>query len=256
MLRTLLIFGLLAGLCGGLVATGVARVVGEPPLDRAIAWEEAHAAAPGRDGDAHDHDHAIVSRSVQSGVGLLAGAAIYGTALGGLFALAFAAAYGRVSRVGPARTALALGLCAFVVLYLVPFLKYPANPPAVGHPDTIGERTALYLGMVAISALAALAALRLRRDLAARVRADVALLGAVATYLTVVIAGAAIMPAVDEVPAAFPATTLWDFRVASVAVQLAMWSVITLGFAVAAERRIAGVRTVRLPDGARLRSRG
>jgi predicted cobalt transporter CbtA len=253
MLRTLLMLGLVAGLCGGLVATGVARIVGEPPLDRAIAWEEAReSSAPHHHGDAHDH--AIVSRSVQSGVGLLAGALIYGTALGGVFSLVFAAAYGRVSRAGPARTALGLGAVAFVVLYLVPFLKYPPNPPGVGDPDTIGERTWLYLGMVAISVLAALAALRLRRDLAARLRPDVALLGAVATFLVVVIVGAMIMPAVDEVPAAFPATILWDFREASLAVQLAMWSSIALVFGAAAERRIMGAHTAQLADGAPLRS--
>jgi predicted cobalt transporter CbtA len=173
---------------------------------------------------------------VQSGVGLLAGAVIFGTAMGGLFALAYAAAYGRVGRAGPARTALALGACAFVVLCLVPFLKYPANPPAVGDPDTLGERTALYLGMIAISALAALAAVRLRRDLAARAGPGAAILAAVAAYLVVVIAAAVVMPGVDEVPATFPAATLWDFRVASLAVQLAMWSVIALVFAAAAER--------------------
>jgi hypothetical protein len=238
MLRALLIWGLVAGVCGGLAAFGVARIVGEPPLGRAIAWEQAH--APAHDGDAHDH--AIVSRSVQRGAGLLAGALIYGTALGGLFALVFAAVYGRVTRAGPVRTTLGLGACAFVVLFLVPFVTYPANPPGVGDAATIGERTALYLGMVAISALAALAAVRLRRDLATTARPGVALAGAVATYLVVVIAGAAIMPAVDEVPATFPATTLWDFRVASVAVQLAMWSAIALVFAVAAERRIVGAR--------------
>ena len=67
---------------------------------------------------------------------------MYGLALGGLFALAFAFAYGRVARASPRATALWLAAAAFVVVYLVPFLKYPANPPAVGDPDTIGRRTA------------------------------------------------------------------------------------------------------------------
>ena len=54
----------------------------------------------------------------------------------------------------------------------MPFLKYPANPPSVGDPDTIGRRTELYLAMIVCSLLAAVAALRIRAWLAARRDAD------------------------------------------------------------------------------------
>src|SRR5690242_12105233 len=139
MLRTLLIWGLLAGLGAGVAATGVALVVGEPPLARAIAVEEARASAVGE-----MHHHVLVSRSVQSSIGLLAAVSLYGVSMGGLFALVYAGVFGRVSRAGPARTALGLGLAAFVVVSLVPFLKYPASPPGVGDPATLGGRTALH----------------------------------------------------------------------------------------------------------------
>ena len=43
---------------------------------------------------------------MQSSFGLLTAAVVYGLALGGLFALAFAAAYGRVGRASPARTSI------------------------------------------------------------------------------------------------------------------------------------------------------
>ena len=157
MLRTLLIYGLLAGLCGGLLGAGFAKVVGEPPLDAAIAWESTHGAVK----ESHTE---TVSRTVQSTIGLAAGAVVYGVALGGLFALVFAGAYGRISRAGPVRTGTGLAAAAFVVLYLVPFLKYPPNPPGIGDPATIGDRTALYFGMVAISVLAAIAAVRAGPD--------------------------------------------------------------------------------------------
>jgi len=234
-LRTLLILGLIAGLCGGIAASGFAKVVGEPPLDRAIAWETAHARAAVE----APHDE-VVSRTVQGSIGLFTGACIYGISLGGLFALVFAGAYGRLSRSGPARTAVGLGAGALLVLYVVPFLKYPANPPSVGDPATIGERTALYFGMMAISLLAAIAAVRLRLQLLARLSPDVATLAAVAAFIVVVIAAGLAMPAVDEVPATFPATTLWDFRVASVGVQFVMYTTIALVFGVAAERKITG----------------
>jgi hypothetical protein len=234
MLRTLLICGLVAGLCGGLVATGVAKVAGEPPLDRAVAWESAHARAAGE----APHPE-LVSRAVQSSIGLLTGACVYGASIGGIFALVFAGAYGRISRAGPLLMAVGLGSAAFVVLYLVPYVKYPPNPPSVGDPATIGDRTALYFGMVAISVLSAIAAVRLRMQLLARARADVATLAALGAYLVVVVGAGLVMPSVDEVPATFPATTLWDFRLASAGVQAALWATIAIGFGAAAERVIA-----------------
>ena len=233
MLRTLLICGLLAGLCGGLLGTGFAKVAGEPPLNRAVAWESARAAASG------EAPHAeLVSRAVQGSIGLAFGACVYGVSLGGLFALVFAGVYGRISRAGPERTAVGLAAVAFVILYLVPFVKYPPNPPAIGDPATIGDRTALYFGMVAISVLAAIAALRLRAQLVARVGGDAATLCAVGAFAGVVAAAALVMPDVNEVPPTFPAATLWAFRVASLGVQFVMWTTIGLVFAVAARRAI------------------
>ena len=149
MLRTLLIWGLLAGLCGGLLATGFSEVAGEPAVGQAITFESSRAAAAGE-----PHEHAIVSRGTQRSVGLLTAAVVYGVSVGGLFALAFAFAYGRVGRASPARTALWLAAGAFVVVFLVPFVKYPANPPSVGDQDTIGRRAELYLAMVVCSLLA------------------------------------------------------------------------------------------------------
>jgi uncharacterized membrane protein YidH (DUF202 family) len=225
----------LAGLCGGLLAALVGTVAGEPPLDRAIQWEASHP-LPG----AHHHAE-IVSRSVQSAIGLPVGAILYGIALGGAFALVFAAVYGRVSRSGPARTSIGLATAAFVVVYVAPFVKYPANPPSIGHPDTIGTRSSLYASMIAISVLAAVAALRLRRDLVSRTGEGAATLCAVGAYLAVVFAASLALPGVHEVPATFPATVLWDFRVAAMGVQIALWATIGLVFGAAAQRVIEPV---------------
>ena len=171
MLRNLLICGLIAGLCGGLLATGFARLAGEAPIDRAIAFERPEAKAAG------EHQEApIVSRTLQKSLGLLTAAVVYGLSLGGLFGLAFAAVYGRVGRASPARTSILLAAFAFVAIYLVPFVKYPANPPSVGDPDTIRKRTALYLIMILISLLAAVAAVQLRAVLAERWSASTATL--------------------------------------------------------------------------------
>ena len=226
MLRRLVICGLIAGLCGGLLAAGFGKVAGEPAIDEAVAYEEA------RSGPAHHEDEPLVSRGVQSGAGLFSASVIIGLSMGGLFALAFAVFYGRVGRASPARTALWLAFAAFVVVALVPFAKYPANPPAVGDPETIGDRTLAYLTMVAISVLAAIAGVR--------VRAAAGAAAGIGLYLLVVLVAGIAMPAVNEVPGDFPATTLWDFRVASLGMQLVLWAALGAVFAATAPRVMAG----------------
>jgi lysylphosphatidylglycerol synthetase-like protein (DUF2156 family) len=165
---------------------------------------------------------------------------VYGLALGGLFALVFAFVYGRVGKASPARTSLWLAAGAFVTVFLVPFVKYPSNPPSIGNPDTIDRRTALYLTMVAISLLAAVAAARLRVALARRMSGGHATLLAIAAYLVVVIVAGLALPGIHEVPKGFPATTLFNFREASVGIQLVLWTTVGLIFAVLAPRVMAG----------------
>ena len=235
MIRTLLVWGLLAGLCGGLLATGFSEVAGEPAVNQAIAFESSSAAAAGE-----PPEPAVVSRGVQRSIGLLTAAVVFGISMGGLFALAFAFAYGRVGRASPGRTALWLAAGAFLVVFLVPFLKYPANPPSVGDPDTIGRRTELYLAMIVCSLLAAVAALRVRAWLAARRDPTTATVVAGASYLAVVVAAALILPGIHEVPRSFPATTLWRFREASIGMQAVLWATIGVVFSVAAQRVMVG----------------
>ena len=107
---------------------------------------------------------------MQKSFGLLTAAVVFGLSIGGLFTLAFAAVYGRVGRASPARTALWLAAACYGVVFLVPFIKYPSNPPSVGSPDTIGRRTALYVCMIGISVLAAYIAVKLRATYARRYR--------------------------------------------------------------------------------------
>jgi predicted cobalt transporter CbtA len=238
MLRKLLVCGLVAGVCGGLLMAGFVSLAGEPAVDQAIAYESrSHA-------QSHSHEHGgdpvVVSRDLQKSAGLLTAALVYGLALGGLFALVFAFAYGRAGRAGPRATAYWLAAGAFVVVYLVPFVKYPANPPAVGDPETIGRRTALYVTMVAISVLAAVAAARLRPVLERRAGAHGATLVALLAYAVVVVAAGLALPGIHEVPSDFPATTLWRFREASVGMQAVMWATIGLAFGYAAERVMTG----------------
>ena len=238
MLRNLLICGLLAGLCAGLLAAGFAEAVGEPRVSRAIAFEQQRDRLAGI-----APEQPIVSRAMQRTLGLLTATLVYGLALGGLFAIVFAVVYGRVGRASPARTSVWLALAAFVTVFLVPFVKYPANPPSVGDPSTIGTRTALYVTMLAISLLAGLSAVRLRAALCRRVSGPTATFVAGLQYLVLVVAAGLVLPPVNEVPAGFPAVTLYRFREASIGVQLVLWATIGLVFAATSQRVLAG-RTI------------
>lgn len=229
MARTLLVRGMLVGLVAGVLAFLFGKLVGEGSIDSAIAFEYAHQ-APGTD------DPEIVSRTVQSTLGLGVAVLLYGSALGGIFALVFGFAYGRLGRLGARATALVVGILGFVAVYLAPFLKYPANPPAVGRSDTIEHRSALFFSMIVISVAAAVGAAILGRRLLARFGSWDAALISVAAFVAVVVVAWLVMPTVNEVPADFPATVLWRFRVASIGTQLVLWGTCGLLFGALTDR--------------------
>ncbi|MEV6568491.1 CbtA family protein [Streptomyces kronopolitis] len=225
--RTLLVRGMLAGLAAGVLALVVAYLLGEPRVDAAIAFEEAHS---------HEHEMEVVSRGLQSTAGLATGVLVYGVALGGIAALAFCFALGRIGRFGPRATAVLLSGAALLAVYLVPFLKYPANPPSVGDPDTIGKRTALYFLMMLLGILLAVGATILGRRLAPQLGNWYATVAAGAAFVLAVGLAYAFLPAINEVPSDFSATLLWQFRLSAIAIQLVLWAAFGLVFGHLAER--------------------
>lgn len=233
MVRVLLSRGLLAGLVAGILAFAFARYFGEPPIDHAIAFEGVRDAALGVPAEPE-----VVSRSVQSSLGLLTGVCIYSVAFGGLFALVFAAAHGRIGRFQPRTTAAILALAGYLVVFVVPFTKYPSNPPSIGNPDTISRRTELYISMVAISILAALAAYRIGRTLARRWGGWNAAIVALAAYVLIIVVAEIALPSVHETPTGFSADVLWRFRLASLGIQATLWTALGLGFSALAERAL------------------
>ncbi|MEU6548912.1 CbtA family protein [Streptomyces sp. NPDC046915] len=227
--RNLLVRGMLAGLAAGVLALVAAYLLGEPNVDKAISFEDAHS---------HEHEMEVVSRSLQSTAGLATGVLVYGVAFGGIAALAYCFALGRVGRFGPRATALLLSGCALLAVYVVPFLKYPANPPSVGEPDTIGKRTTLYFLMMLLSVLLAIAATILGKRLAPGLGTWWATVVAVAAFAVVIGLAYAFLPAVNEVPKDFPATLLWRFRLSALAVQTVLWGGFGLLFGELAERQL------------------
>ncbi|MGI8731432.1 MAG: CbtA family protein [Solirubrobacteraceae bacterium] len=233
MIGSLLIRGMLVGLAAGLFAFPVAYALGEPPVQAAIDFEErsAPAAPPGAAPEPE-----VVARDTQRTLGLVSGLAAIGVALGGLFALVFAWAYGRIGAIGARATAAALALGAYLTIIVVPFTKYPAGPPATGTPESLGTRTGLFVAMISIAVVAAVAALRIRRELLQRLGPWNAAIAAGGGFFALIVSAQLILPGVDGPPAGFSAEVIWDFRVASLAISATLWAVIGLGFGAVAER--------------------
>jgi hypothetical protein len=267
-MRSLVLRGVGVGALAGLVAFVFGWIFGEPLIQAAIDYEGAREgarqaldAAAGLPVPAAEAD--LVSRGIQGTVGIGLGMLAFGVAMGALLAVAYALAWGRVGVTRPRALAVLVAGAGFLTLYLVPFLKYPANPPAVGHDDTIGARTGLYLVAVVGSVLALLIAIEVGKRLSARFDPWNAVLLGGLTF--VVLAGllVAVLPAlgqlqvnvdqygaatVTETPgplldpsgrivlAGFDPDLLYDFRVYSVLAQALLWTVIGLGFGALTER--------------------
>lgn len=258
--RAFLVRGLLIGLLAGVATFVVAYVAGEPHVQAAIELEEsggAASAASPAPGSQHHHDagtpahshddaaasgatsaeepgghshgeEALVSRHDQRTWGLLTGTLTVGVALGGVVALIAAGAVGRLGRLTVPQSTAAVALVGFVAYGVVPFLKYPATPPAVGRADTIGARTGDYFGFLLVSIVTAVIVVVVAARAWERVGAFWAVVGAAAAYGVVMLVAGQAFPTVNEI-GDFPADTLWYFRRASLLTLATLWTVIGVG---------------------------
>jgi len=150
---TFLAITLLSGAIAGTLLGLINQVIVEPYIDKAIGIETQREINAGK---IIDPSQQLQYRMWQKG-GEVAASTIYGISLSALFGIVFV--YSRNSLPGSnnKKKALVLTGIMFVVLFLIPTLKYPANPPAVGNPDTIYYRESLYVGFIAISGFSSLA---------------------------------------------------------------------------------------------------
>lgn len=240
MTRTLLLRGMLVGLFAGFLVFAFARWAGEPQVERSIAFETSIDQAKGEPSEPE-----MISRKIQRGIGLLTGAVVYSSALGGIFGLVFAYSQGRFSVSSPRALALWIAVLGFISVALVPSLKYPASPPSVGNPETIGMRTAAYFLAIALSLASMTLSLQLARRLIRRFGVWNGSLLAAFLFVLLTVTLSSFLPAIDEVPQAFPASLLWKFRIASWEMQLLLWSTLGLLFGWLTERDRSTHRPVR-----------
>lgn len=243
---------LVPGLVGGIASFAFSRVMIEPVIAAAIDYEGAreHAAAQLVDGD-HSHGHELFTRSVQANVGSAVGIIVMSIAMGVLFVVAYRVLRAALERggyrPGPAALALVLSTGMFVAIALVPALKYPANPPAVGLEETVAARSSAFLTMTVVSVVAAGAAVAAGLALSRRLGVGRACVLSVGGYLVVTVVAMALLPSFHEVPGplsgpdgmvldGFPAGVLADFRVYSLLNQAIMWLAIGATWAALATR--------------------
>ncbi|MFY1691774.1 CbtA family protein [Plantactinospora sp. WMMB782] len=227
---SVLLRGLLAGLVAGLIAGTFAYLVGEPRIDAAIAIEEqATHSAPGVEADHHAEE--LVGRDGQR-AGLFLATGLFGVAMGGLLATGYVLLRRRLRTADDGRAALLLAGAALLGVVVVPFVKYPPNPPAVGNPDTIDQRTGSYLLLVLLGLVAVWAGALAHRSVPGRASYPIRAAAAVGGFLLVTAVGYTVLPSFAEVPDGFPATLLWEFRLASLGTQLVLWTGIGLLFAI------------------------
>jgi len=250
--------GLLAGALAGVFAFVFARIFVEPVIGHAIDYEDgigaAHEAMHGDGG--HDHGVELFTRGVQANVGMGFGVLAFSIAMGALFAVVFAVAYGRVGNISARLLSVLVAGGMLLSLYVVPALKYPANPPAVSLDETIRQRTLLYLLMVVLSAALFVGTLQLGRRLGPRLGTWNATLAAAGSYVVAIAVVMLVLPTIDETPGplrdeagniifgGFPADDLYQFRLYSLGVQVVMWVTIGLVFAALISRVVDGRRSI------------
>ena len=206
--------GVVAGLAGGAASALFLLLVGERVIGDAIHLQEA------RGGGGNQ----MFTRTTQVFGGTL-GVILVSIAMGVIFATTFAALRHRLPGRNDWQRSIAWAATAFVVVYLVPFLKYPPNPPSVGDPNTIDERTMLYFAMLAWSIGAAFLAARLGHWMRTRRYSDPARQSVVTgAWIVLVAIGLVVLPGPPDAVTA-PATLIWRFRIASAGGALVLWGV-------------------------------
>ena len=147
---------LLSGCFAGTIYGGLNLLIVEPYLDDAINIENQNLFSAGEEIDGPEFWVEYYEyRTWQKGGQVLAGA-ILGTSLGSLFGIVYALSKKSLpSKNNIGKTLILAGLMWFT-LFVIPFLKYPANPPTVGDGDTVVLRGMLYLALIAISGFMAL----------------------------------------------------------------------------------------------------
>jgi len=213
---------IMSGAVAGFVHGSANLVLVEPYLDQAIGIENQKMF---ESGEAENTIAFWVEyesyRIWQKGGQLLAGV-ILGVSFGALFGIIYALSRNSLPGGNDIKKALILGGVMWLTLYFIPFLKYPANPPTVGDPETIVLRSILYVSFIALSGLGAFGFYKISKRFENK-KSLVAITGYSIFIVTMFFA----MPSnPDEVTA--PGDMVTGFRIMSVLGVSSFWIIVSL----------------------------
>ena len=213
-----LVIVLVSGFSAGIIHGLINLVVIEPFLDKAIGIENQNLFAIGQAQDTPQFWEEFNTYRVWQKQGEVIAGGILGLSIGALFGLVFAYSRHVLTGQNHVKKALVLAGIMWFTIFFIPFLKYPANPPTVGDPQTIVLRTTLYVVFVALSGLGALGFSRVYKKIKTPTRKITVPLG-YAIYISIIFI---IMPGnPDEIIA--PADLLYGFRIASASTVTVFW---------------------------------
>ena len=208
---------LTAGFFAGMIHGAANLAIVEPYLDEAIGIENQNLFASGEEKDTPQFwVEYSAYRDWQKGGQVLAGA-ILGTSMGALFGIVYAYSRNSLPAGNDLKKTFVLAGIMWLTIYFIPFLKYPANPPTVGDPDTVVLRTILYLSFIAISGFGALGFYQLYKKL--QTGKKIAAFVGYAIFISIVFA--LMPPNPDEITA--PMDLVNGFRVMSVIAVSVFW---------------------------------
>jgi predicted cobalt transporter CbtA len=225
---TFIIITLISGAIAGTILGLINQVIVEPYIDKAVNIEVQNSIK--EEGEAIDPNELVKYRIWQKGGEIVAGT-ILGISIAALFGIVFA--YSRSSLPGSnnKKKALVLAGMMWFVLFLVPALKYPANPPAVGDPETIYYRQSLYVVLLIISGFSALVLAFLYtkkigdKSLSLSKRIAIPLI-----YAAIIIGTFLILPPNPDKITTVPMDLVFGFRIASGFAISVFWGLLALIF--------------------------
>ena len=208
---------LLSGASAGLIHGTVNFAIVEPYLDQAIGIENQNLFASGEEENTPQFWAEYDKYRVWQKSGQILAGVILGVSMGSLFGIVFALSRNSLPGNNDIKKSIVLAGMMWSALYLIPFLKYPANPPTVGDGETVVLRAILYLSFIAISGIGVISFYQLSKKFKNN-KKFVALIG-YGLFITIVFV---VMPEnPDEITA--PMNLVNEFRIMSVLGITSFW---------------------------------
>ena len=144
---------LVSGALAGLVHGTINFALVEPYLDQAIGLENESLFASGDAEDTLEFWAEYESYRIWQKSGQVLAGVILGLAMGSLFGIVYALSRNSLPGKTDVTKSVILAGIMWLTIYIIPFLKYPANPPTVGDGETVMLRAILYVSFITLSGI-------------------------------------------------------------------------------------------------------